>query len=397
VSTLLVSEVFPPRTGGSGRWFWEVYRRLPRADYLIAAGEDAQQAAFDATHDLRVVRVPLTMRAWGLRSFHGLVGYGRGLKVLRSLVRTEAVDTLHCGRCLPEGVMALAIKRLTGVPYLCYVHGEDIGTARTSRELTWLVRRVLRGAQLLIANSKSTERMLREQWAVPAERLQVLHPGVDTARFVPASFDRACRDRMGWSGRPVVLTVGRLQQRKGHDQMIRALPRIIEKVPDVLYAIVGDGAERERLQILAAQTGVVGHVQFLGEISDDQLVSCYQQCDLFALPNYQVGGDIEGFGMVLLEAQACGKPVLAGASGGTAETMHAGRTGQVLDCERVGPLAGCVASLLLDRERSQQMGSAARQWVVERFDWEALSREAERIFREATDRCAARNREAVYA
>ena len=149
------------------------------------------------------------------------------------------------------------------------------------------------------------------------------------------------RARLGWGERRVVLTVGRLQKRKGHDMMIRALPAIRRAVPDVLYAIVGDGEERAALEQLAEQEGVRQSVQFLGEVDDETLVRCYQQCDLFALPNRQVGGDIEGFGMVLLEAQACGRPVLAGASGGTAETMRVPETGRVVPCDRPQELAGC--------------------------------------------------------
>jgi phosphatidylinositol alpha-1,6-mannosyltransferase len=163
--------------------------------------------------------------------------------------------------------------------------------------------------------------------------------------------------------------------------MIRALAAIREAVPGVLYAVAGDGEERATLEELAGQSGLREHVQFLGEVDDDRLVRCYQQCDLFVLPNRQVGRDIEGFGMVLLEAQACGKPVIAGASGGTAETMRIPETGLVVPCDGPGELAAAVVALLDDPGRRARMGAAARAWVVERFDWESLSQQAEAIFR----------------
>jgi phosphatidylinositol alpha-1,6-mannosyltransferase len=381
MSHLLLSEIFPPRTGGSGRWFWETYRRLPRQGYVIAAGEDPRAAAFDRTHDLRVRRLPLTLPAWGLRSVQGLSGYWRALKGLRAALCEERVRMVHCGRCLPEGVMALALRLWYRLPYLCYVHGEDVTTAVYSRELAWLARRVLENAEFLIANSRNTARILREEWAVPAERIRVLHPGVDTGYFTPAARDPAARERLGWGGRTVLLTAGRLQKRKGQDMMIRALRAVRRAVPDVLYAIIGDGEERGPLQALAASEGLQGHVQFLGEVSDARLLSCYRQCDLFALPNRQVGKDIEGFGMVLLEAQACGRPVLAGASGGTAETMRIPETGRVVACDGPEKLAGLVVELLADGPRLERMGRAAREWVVGQFDWAALSRQAERMFR----------------
>jgi phosphatidylinositol alpha-1,6-mannosyltransferase len=276
--------------------------------------------------------------------------------------------------------MGLALRLWTGVPYACYVHGEDVGTAHYSREHRWLADRVLRGATFLIANSRNTERILTEDWGVPRDRIRLLHPGVDTGRFVPAAPDQQSRAALGWGERPVVLTVGRLQLRKGHDQMIRALPAIREAVPEVLYAITGDGEERPRLEDLVARQGLDDHVRFLGEIDDDRLVECYQQCDLFVLPNRQVGRDIEGFGMVLLEAQACGNPVIAGASGGTAETMRIAETGLVVRCDGPEELATVVVELLADPDRRARMGAAARAWVVERFDWESLSRQAEVLF-----------------
>jgi phosphatidylinositol alpha-1,6-mannosyltransferase len=276
--------------------------------------------------------------------------------------------------------LAWIVKRWRGLPYLCYVHGEEMQIATLSRELGWLTRRVLRGAERVIANSRNTERILRDEWQLPAGCVQVLHPGVDTERFVPAGRDRTVRARLGWGDRRVVLTVGRLQKRKGHDQMILALASIRKALPDLLYAIVGEGEERPYLQNLVTREGLSDHVQFLGELDDNDMLRCYQQCDLFVLPNRQVGKDIEGFGMVLLEAQACGKAVLAGASGGTAETMHIPETGQVVNCDGSHELAARVTDLLSDLGRLVRMGAAARQWVVQQFDWAALSQQAEQLF-----------------
>jgi phosphatidylinositol alpha-1,6-mannosyltransferase len=380
MNTLLLSEIFPPKTGGSGRWFWELYRRLPAEDYVIAAGEDPQQKEFDSTHTLRVHRLPLTLRAWGLRSFTGLSGYWQAIRHLGRLVRSEQVSRVHVGRCLPEGVMALGLKLRYRLPYLCYIHGEDVTTARDSREHAWLVRRVVRNAEYLIANSQNTARILREEWGLPAERVCVLHPGVDTNYFTPAPTNVEVRKRLGWNDRPVALTVGRLQKRKGQDMMIRALPAIRRALPNILYSIGGAGEERAALEALAVSEGVSEHVQFLGEVNDSTLLDCYRQCDLCALPNRQVGRDIEGFGMVLLEAQSCGKPVLAGASGGTAETMRIPETGRVVPCDEPGPLAGEVIDLLSDSQLRQRMGQSARAWVVEHFDWDALRQKAERLF-----------------
>jgi phosphatidylinositol alpha-1,6-mannosyltransferase len=380
MSILLVSDNFPPRTGGSARWFWEIYRRLPRERVVVAAGEHPRQEEFDRGHDLRVARLPLTMREWGLLSREGLRDYAAAVGRLRRIVREHDVRVVHCSRCLPEGVMCLALRWLTGVPYLCYVHGEDVTGAATSREQRFLAGQVLRRAACVIANSRNTERLLLDAWDLPFERVRVLYPGVDTERFVPAPRDYAVRGRLGWGERRVVLTVGRLQKRKGHDMMIRALPALRRAVPDILYAILGDGEERDALEEMVDEEGVRQSVQFLGERDDETLLRCYQQCDLFALPNRQVGADIEGFGMVLLEAQACGRPVLAGASGGTAETMRVPQTGRIVPCDGPQELARVLTELLRRPYLLERMGAAGRAWVVNHFDWAALTRQAERLF-----------------
>ncbi len=380
MTLLLVSDIFPPKTGGSGRWFWEIYRRLPREQVIVAAGEHPRQGEFDRGHDLRVARLPLALREWGLLRREGLRGYAAAVRRLRRLVREHGIGAVHCARCIPEGVMGLALRWLTGVPYLCYVHGEDVTCPGTSRELRFLAGQALRRAALVLANSRHTERILLDDWRLPPERVRVLHPGVDTGRFVPAPWDERERARLGWGGRRVVLTVGRLQQRKGQDMLIRALPAVRRAVPDVLYAVLGDGEERAALEALADREGVRQCVQFLGEADDETLLRCYQQCDLFALPNRQVGADIEGFGMVLLEAQACGRPVLAGASGGTAETMRVPQTGRVVPCDGPEELSRALAHLLLRPELLERMGAAGREWVVSHFDWSALTRQAERLF-----------------
>jgi phosphatidylinositol alpha-1,6-mannosyltransferase len=376
MTILLVSQVFPPAHGGSGRWLWELYRRRPPAAVVVAAGEHPDQAAFDRTHDVRVARLPLALPAWGLAGRGQLRALGRLVRALRRLVRAEGVTAVHCGKCLPEGLLALTLKWWTGRPYVCYVHGEEMTLTETSRELRWLTRRVVRGAAGLIANSRNTAAILTRDWGLPADRVHLLHPGVDTARFGPAARDPAARARLGWGARPVVLTVGRLQKRKGHDTLIAALPAVLRAVPDVLYAVVGDGEERPALEEQVRRAGLGDHVLFLGERPDADLLTCYQQCDLFALPNRQVGQDIEGFGMVLLEAQACGKAVVAGASGGTAETMRVPDTGRIVPCETPGPLAAVLTELLTDPGRLARMGAAGRRWAVEHFDWAALSRRA---------------------
>ena len=377
MATLVLSEIFPPRVGGSGRWLHEIYSRQQNGQYIIATGDHEAGEAFDASSNLNIKRLPLTMSAWGLRSLGGLKGYASNFLKLRRICRDNDVDMIHCGRNLPEGWMAYLLRRFCGIPYVCFIHGEDVECAAESRELKWMTSKVLHNAELLIANSNFTGGRLKESWQVPDHQLKILHPGCDTKRFQPLPQNH---HQSAEKNETVLLTVGRLQRRKGHDVMIQALPEIRKAVPDIRYNIVGGGEEKDGLARLAKETGVEECVHFYDEITDDELTLHYQTCDLFALPNRQIGGDVEGFGMVLVEAQACGRPVLAGASGGTADTLVQNETGQRVDCQDPKIPATTVIQMLSDRQRLNQMGMNGREFVTSTFDWEILAKNAEEVF-----------------
>jgi phosphatidyl-myo-inositol dimannoside synthase len=379
VRILVLAQVFPPRRGGSGQWLWELYRRLGAETHVVAGGTDGDQV-FDRSSGLSTERAPLDFSTWGISSFGGVRQYWRTFSRVRRVAGRIGADAIHCGKSLPEGLIGAALNRLSGLPLLIYVHGEELTLAAASRELRRLTGMVLRRAETIVANSHHTKRLLVDSWSASPQNVVVMHPGVDTTKFVPVPPNADVRRRLGWTARRVILTVGALQKRKGQDMMIRALPAIRTRCPDVLYSIAGEGWERQYLEELARSCGVHDAVQFRGAPAEAELIESYQQCDVFALPNRQVGWDFEGFGIVLLEAQACGRVVITGRSGGTGETLQVGRTGEVVPCEAPEELAAVTASFLEDSERRSVMGANARQWVCERFDWNVLSRQARELF-----------------
>jgi len=377
---LLLSRIFPPETGGSGRWFYEIYRRLIDMDVTVIAGEHSEATVFDAHCEVSIHRTDLKFDDWGTFNLPGYARYREVAWACRNLVRGRSFDAVHAGSLLPDGWLVRKLAHKFGIPYVVYMHGEETCFACQSRQLKWMGQKILKGAAQIIANSENTFRLIEEFWGIPGRKVTILNPGVDCRVFQPATRDRAVRERLGWGERPVVLTVGRLQRRKGQATMIKALPGLLETHPDLLYCVVGDGDERTALKQLADQLGLAAHVQFVHNCSDEMLVQCYQQCDLFVLPNREINGDIEGFGMVLLEAQACGKTVIAGRSGGTAETMIPGTTGQLADCSTEAQLIDMIGGLLNDRSRLNAMGTAARQWVSGKLDWQPLAEAAEQCF-----------------
>jgi phosphatidylinositol alpha-1,6-mannosyltransferase len=266
--------------------------------------------------------------------------------------------------------VAAWLARIAGGPrYVCWSHGEDLATAATSRELTLTTKLVLRGASRALANSRNTAALL-ERFGVAPGDVRVAYPGVDPARFRPDVDGAAIRRRLGAERDPLLLSVGRLQRRKGHDVAIRALAALAPRLPSLRYAVVGTGEEQDSLRRLAEECGVADRVHFEGAVSDADLPAYYAACDVFVLPNRKEGEDIEGFGIVFLEAQASARPVIAGRSGGAPEAVSDGETGLLVAGEDVGELARAVEQLISSAELRAKLGAAGRVRVLRDFTWD---------------------------
>lgn len=378
--TLLLTENFPPKEGGSGRWFWELYSRLPNDKVLIVANDTPEGREFDKTHELDIVRIELESTEWGLASTKGLGFYWETIRKVLKLIKEHGIEEVHCGRVIPEGVIARALKLLAGARYNCFVHGEDVETAATSREHSLLVKNVCKNASMLICNSENTANIVRKLGFDSGSKCEVLHPGVDTSRFEVAAPDTSFRQQMGWSGKRVLLTVGRLQRRKGQDFLIKSMPALLKEFPDLFYAVVGRGECYDELISLVDQHKLHDNVCVYPDMDDEALIKCYQQCDIFILPNRTIDNDIEGFGMVLVEAQVCGKPVIAGDSGGTRETMNIGKTGHIIDCSSTENLLKELSPILRNREIVDGEVDIA-DYAKSRFNWDQHVAKAKRLFK----------------
>jgi len=368
---LVFSEVFPPMHGGSGRWLWEVYSRQDAAKYVVVAGNAEGDTLFDSKAELKIHRISFNYSSWSdwaLFSLGGLIFYTKLFLKLRKIIQQYHVTAIHCGRCIPEGFVAMLFKLFKGIPYYCYIHGEDIENSATSRSMTAMLRPVLKRADLLICNSKNSHRLLLQHWDVNKTQCCIVNPGANTKAFVPTPRCEDTRAKLGWQDRFVLITVSRLEERKGHDMMIKAMAEIVKIVPKALYAVIGSGPCQEYLEQLTIKLGLSDNISFMPNVSDADMITCYQQADVFVLPNRDIGRNIEGFGIVMIEAQACGIPAIGGMSGGTPETVIHGKTGYSVDCSTPNLLAEHVIVLAQDEAKRTQMGENARKHA-EQFDW----------------------------
>lgn len=216
----------------------------------------------------------------------------------------------------------------------------------------------------------------------PRAALEHLPPGVDTDRFVPDPVARAeLRARYGLGQRPVVVCLSRLVPRKGQDMLIRAWPAIRRRVPDAALVVVGGGPYLQRLQQLAHTNDVAADVTFTGAVPGAELPAHHAMADVFAMPcrTRGAGLDVEGLGIVYLEASACGVPVVAGRSGGAPETVRDGETGVVVDGTDVAAIAAAVSGVLADPDAAAAMGAAGRQWAVQNWQWSAQGARLQRL------------------
>lgn len=363
----MVSELFPPAIGGSAVLFENVYSRIQEYETLVLT-DPVTDAPPHSPGRFRFVYGSVHTPHWGVRSVPGMVHHLRTALQIRKISRSLP-RIAHCGRALPEGIAARFSRFLGGPRYLCWAHGEDIGTARASRELTIVMTQVYRGAEAVIANSVNTFRAL-ESLGIPSSRLTVVHPGVDASRFHPQRDGTAIRNRYAPRGELLILSVGRLQRRKGHDLAIQALQQLGAEGRSIRYLIVGTGDEEQRLRDMARREGLLDRVHFAGQVSEDELPAYYAASDIFLLPNRVDGTDFEGFGIVFLEAQATGRPVIGGRSGGVPEAIAEGETGLLVEGTDPQELAVALQRLAASPELRHRFGAAGRARVLESFTWE---------------------------
>jgi len=367
---LLVTNDFPPRRGGIQSYLGEFVGRLVQAgshEMTVYAPQWKGAAAFDdsaRTAGYRVVRHPGTLM---------LPGPAVDAR-MRRLIAEHDIDTVWFGAAAPLALLAQRARLAGARRVLASTHGHEVGWSMLPVARS-VLRRIGDGTDAMTFVSRSTRSRFASAFG-PEASLEYLPPGVDTDRFRPDPAGRAeLRDRYRLGGRPTVVCVSRLVPRKGQDVLIKALPSIRRRADGAALVIVGGGPYLETLRTLAQDCGVADHVTFTGGVPGDELPAHHALADLFAMPCRTRGGgmDVEGLGIVFLEASATGVPVIAGESGGAPEAVQHNKTGLVVDGRSVDKVADAVTELLTDRDRAAAMGAAGRQWVTSQWRWDTLA------------------------
>jgi len=358
----LVTNDFPPRAGGIQSYVHALAQRLPADSLVVYAPSWAGAAEFDAGQPFPVYRHP------GSLMLPGEAVRSRAAE----LIREHRIEAIWYGAAAPLALLTPALRTEGVVRTVACTHGHEVGWSMLPGARRAL-RRIGRANDVLTFVSRYARRRISSALG-PMTALEYLPPGVLTQTYRPDPQARlAVRRRYGLGDAPLVLSVSRLVARKGQDALIRAATRIRTTLPGARMLIVGDGPDRSRLAALIERLGLRREIHLAGPVPWAELPAHYAAADVFAMPcrTRGLGLDVEGLGLVFLEAAAAGLPVVAGRSGGAPETVQEGRTGTVVDGRDVAEVATAVAGLLADPLRAARMGANGRRWVTSAWNWDA--------------------------
>ena len=361
--TLVVTNDFPPRQGGIQSFVHEVAIRQPAGSIVVYASNHDGAADFDAAQPFPVIRHPtgLLLPTPGAR------------RRIAAVAQEYGTSAVWFGAAAPLALLAPALRRAGAERIVASTHGHEAGWALLPGARR-VLRRIGHECDVVTYLSEYFHRRLAPALGRRAT-LRRLTPGVDIETFQPGVDGAAVRARHGLADRPVLVCVSRLVPRKGQDALIRALPAVRRAVPDATLLLVGTGRYHAQLQRLARRTGMAEHVVLTGSVPANELAAYYAAGDVFAMPcrTRRHGLDVEGLGIVYLEASALGLPVIVGDSGGAPEAVRDGETGYLVNGRDVRAIAERSAELLDDALLRAKFGAAGRQWVLNAWQWDSAA------------------------
>jgi len=373
--SLLVTLDFPPNLGGVAAYYYNVCQNLPADKIIVLAPEQEGAEAFDQKQNFTIIRKNLlnNLPQTKPKSIFRILTRFQWVTIIKHLteiIDSHKIELIQVGQILPLGTLAMICRRRKKIPYVVYTHGLDITLPQRFKRKKILLKKIIKNARAIIANSHWTKDELEKLGAEP-NKVIVAYPCPNIAAEQSSEWKiEEIKKEHGLKDKKILLTVGRLVARKGHDMVIKALPKIIKEVPNLIYLIIGSGPYRENLNKLVNQNSLQDYVEFISSVSQNDLAALYQVCDAFIMPSRQLkNGDVEGFGIVYLEANLFGKPVIGGQSGGVSEAVVHGQTGILVSPTDLNQISQATIRLLTDQAYAAKLGTQGLERVSSQFDW----------------------------
>ncbi|HEX7337986.1 MAG TPA: glycosyltransferase family 4 protein [Gemmatimonadales bacterium] len=383
MTQLLLAYDFPPIGGGIARMMGELALRYPGGSLVISTGLHPGSREFDASLPNVVDRIRVPSRR--LRTLHGLLVWSHRAA---ALARTIGPEFVWCGNFKPAGYPARWVRQRHGTPYGIIFYGTDLLLLQRQIQRSVTKRRTARAiigsASVLVAISAWTRDLCLSVFGqlgfdAASLDLRTLALGTDPEHFRPGIDGSSARERYGLDGRRWLLTVARLTRHKGIDTGLQVLSQLGPRYPDLGYLVVGSGGDLPRLEEMARDLGVSDRVRFLTDVPDRDLPGLYNSSEIYLGLSRQMEGNVEGFGISLVEAGACGIPVVGGRSGGIPDAVREGETGLLVDPGRPEEVSSVVAGLLDDGSAARRLGAGGRRAVETHYNWNRVAADLARI------------------
>ncbi|WP_408894301.1 glycosyltransferase family 4 protein [Paenibacillus taichungensis] len=370
MNKVFVAIDFPPEKGGIHDYAYGLISQIPAEETTVLTNKIKDVAAseqFDQKTDFQIIRKRIF---WNSNKLLLILSQLILVFQLILLKWRKKTDEIHFINIFPVGIAGPFMKTFFGVKYFSYVHGLDIMGMVNSR-LFPLLLFILRRSEKVIANSQYTKSKLVEL-GIPEMQIVIIPPGLNVSKLISDSvINEDIRDKYDLHGKKVMITVSRLVERKGHDVTLKAISHVIERIPNLKYLICGDGPHRGELERLVRQYGLDSVVVFTGGITDRELHQLYECSDLFVMPSRDIKekGDVEGFGIVFLEANYYRLPVIAGNSGGIPDAVKDEITGYLVNPLDEKEIANRIEELITDEGLARTMGNNGYDWVINHCLW----------------------------
>ena len=377
MATLIITEDYPFRSGGISVYCYQLAKHLVSSgeEVLVLAPHTEKDAELDKKETYSVFRIRLFHNRW-IRLF-SRIGYSL---LIAGKYKVRKIYTTHW---FPSGLVAVIAGTLFNIPFFLATHGAEV-TVPVGVIHRLIRNTVIKRATGIFSCSEFTKNVVIG-FGVSAQKVAYIPYGVDIERFYPdAGFRKTVRDKYGLEGKRVLLTVARIAWHKGHDMVIKSLPRVLNTFPDAVYMIAGgDHGEKKRLEELIRGLGLEKYVIFIGDVPffGPDLPMVYNACDLFIMVSRVIRNfvDVEGFGIVYAEAAACGKPLIGGRTGGIGSAVIDGITGLLVDPLSREEISQAIIRIFKDREFADYLGSNAKKRAVEELSWPKLIERTKRF------------------
>ncbi len=368
---LLVTNDFGPRAGGIETFVIGLLERIKGHEVTVFTSQQGDTSVYDQQwldkFGVRVVRdkSKILLPSW------------RVTRAAKKIVAVKNIDVVVFGAAAPLALMSPSLRKSGVKKIIALTHGHEVWWAKIF-PFKLAIKRIGKNVDHLTYLGEFTRQAISEALSrKSATEMVKIAPGIDTAHFIPQPDAMQKRKELGLQDKKIIISVGRLVHRKGQDSLIQAMPAVLKKIPNAHLLLVGEGPYKKHLEKLVMRLSLKQNVTFAGRIMYDRLPSYLSAADLFAMPSRSrfFGLEVEGLGIVYLEASACGIPVVAGNSGGAPDAVLEGVTGLCVDGTNIEQITGAIVEICRDAERASHMGAAGRNWIVDQWRWDIWSKE----------------------